>query len=144
MRVLLIGFGNPLRRDDGVGYRAALELENQGYAALALTQPLPELALALAEAEEVIFLDADGSLPPGTIGLRKAQPIAANQSNHAFAPEELLALAMFLFEHQPNVRVLSLGVEDLGFGEGFSPKVQVAFPEYVRQARSMVEELCTN
>lgn len=141
MTILLIGLGNPLRRDDGVGYKAALELQDQGYKALALTQPLPELVLQLAKAREVIFLDADLSSPPGTICLREAKP-TLSQANHTFTPEGLLALAQYFGPRQAKVKVLSLGVEDLGLGEGFSPKVQAAFPEYLYRARTLLEATC--
>lgn len=144
MDTLLIGFGNPLRRDDGVGFVAAQELQDQGYRAVALTQPLPELALELTEAKEVIFLDADASIPPGVIRLCEVKPASTTQSSHTLTPQGILALAAFIDAHQPKVRVLSLGVEDLNFGEGFSPRVQAAFLEYLHQARLLMEEACTS
>lgn len=142
--ILLVGLGNPLCRDDGVGYRAALELESQGFPAIALTQPLPELAHDLAQAERVIFLDADVSLPPGEISLRAACPTESETLSHNLAPEGLLALAGVVSGRIPASHVLSLGVADLSYGEGFSPQVAAAFAEYLRQAQALLEDLCTS
>lgn len=134
---LVIGLGNPLRRDDGVGYRAALELEQQGLPALAVCQLLPELADRLAQTSQVLFLDADLSLRPGTIYLRRLAQPEAGVLSHGLSPAGLLQLSLALYGHAPAAYLLSMGISDLGYGEGFSLVVEAAFPAFLQLAQSL-------
>ena len=154
---LIVGLGNPLRCDDGVGYQAALELQDRGFPAIAMIQPLPELALELASANPVLFLDADVSLQAGQIRLQKIEPrrvrlrtesppmamvSTPNQAEsftHTLGVEGLLALTNTLTGKSPKAFALSLGVADTGHGEGFSPQVLAAYNEYLKQAVAFLE-----
>ena len=56
---LVIGIGNPLRGDDGIGWRLAARLPAQpGLAVRCRQQLTPELAADLAAVQRVLFLDA--------------------------------------------------------------------------------------
>jgi Ni,Fe-hydrogenase maturation factor len=70
-RVLVIGYGNTLRRDDGVGVRVAEAVAADPRFAhvrvLAVHQLTPELALDIGSASLVIFVDADVRGLPGSI-----------------------------------------------------------------------------
>src|SRR3954471_3504710 len=60
-KVLVIGYGNTLRSDDGVGPHIAIEAAAWGLPRLetiAVPQLTPELAELLASAELLIFVDA--------------------------------------------------------------------------------------
>ena len=61
-RVLIIAYGNPLRCDDGVAWRAAEALEgkfpSEQVEILRLHQLAPELADAVRQRELVLFVDA--------------------------------------------------------------------------------------
>jgi len=77
---LVIGIGNPLRGDDGIGWRlAALMPARAGLAVRCRQQLTPELAEELASVERVLFLDAwlgpDG---PGVEGWQEG--VGWNQS----------------------------------------------------------------
>lgn len=79
MRALLIGYGNPLRSDDGLGWRVAEALRTQveqqaATEATAQAQSLdivtcqqlnPELAEAISRADLAIFVDA--AVPTGVV-----------------------------------------------------------------------------
>ncbi len=71
--VLVIGYGNALRSDDGVGWHAAALLADDprlaGAEVLALHQLSPELALDMSRASLVILVDAGVDDPPGTIAV---------------------------------------------------------------------------
>ncbi len=57
----MIGYGNTLRSDDGVGPRVAMAVASWGWPglkAIAVHQLTPELAEPLAAAELAIFVDA--------------------------------------------------------------------------------------
>ena len=58
---LVIGYGNELRRDDGLGPQAARAVAGwgmPGVLALSCHQLTPELAEIVADAEEALFIDA--------------------------------------------------------------------------------------
>ncbi|MFI5043071.1 MAG: hydrogenase maturation protease, partial [Acidimicrobiales bacterium] len=72
--VLVIGYGNTLRSDDGVGWHAAALLAEDprlaGVEVLAVHQLTPELALDMSRATLVILIDAGADDPPGAIAVR--------------------------------------------------------------------------
>jgi len=100
---LLIGIGNRLRSDDGIGYRIAetLRAEDSPMQVLAVQQLTPELAEPIAAAAAVLFVDAS-VLDPGADQLR-LEPLlphggitdaAAMRAplSHQFSPIGLLQL----------------------------------------------------
>ena len=152
---LIVGLGKPLRRDDGVGYLTALELQERGFPAIAVLQPLPELALELAKARIVLFLDGDVSLQPGQIHLQHLEPCrvrlrtdlppsamlyTSHQSaSHSLGVEGLLELSKTLTGQSPAAYGLSMGIADTGYGEGFSPQILAAYNDYLKQALHFLE-----
>lgn len=76
---LIIGYGNPLRGDDGFGWHVAdrlTELLNDESAKiLAVHQLTPELAESIGEAKLVIFVDAAYGGEPGSW---KCEPVASD------------------------------------------------------------------
>jgi len=128
--LLVIGYGNTLRRDDGVGPRVAAAvgaMNLPGVQALAQHQLVPELAEPVANAAAVIFVDADVNAQ-GEIALREVMARGEGEVfAHAADPSSLLALAGQLFGRQPPAWTLSIPVADLGFGEGVSPRAEAGF-----------------
>jgi hypothetical protein len=70
-RVLVLGYGNPLRSDDGLGWRVAVELFRANASPDVLVLPCHQLTPDLAETaslvETVIFLDCSHKGEPGKI-----------------------------------------------------------------------------
>ena len=140
--VLVIGYGNALRSDDGVGPRAAASLAADprfaGVEVLALHQLTPELALDMSRASLVILVDASTDDPPGAIAVRRlaadegagrAGPGATSgATSHHVGPVELLAVARELYGAAPEAFVVSVGVVDMETGEALSPAVAAALP----------------
>ena len=59
-KILIIGYGNTLRGDDGVGYKIAEIIEQwniNNITSLAVHQLTPDLAENIAQADTVIFVD---------------------------------------------------------------------------------------
>lgn len=137
MTTLWVGFGNPLRRDDGVGPRAAEMLAAEGLAARAVFQPVPELALELVAVRRVVFLDADLSSAPGALTQRRLAPARRPQAGHRLDPRGLLSLAARLGPECPEAWLLSIGILDVGVGEGFSIPVAASFGEFLERARAL-------
>ena len=140
--VLVIGYGNTLRRDDGVGARAAELLAADprlsGVDVQARYQLLPEMALDIGASSLVVFVDADMRGLPGSIEIRpleadgphsdadaRAEPGA---SSHHVSGGELVALAAELTGHRPAVVEVGIGIADTEMGEGLSPAVEASLP----------------
>ena len=103
---LVIGYGNPMRGDDGAGYVAAEllreRLQNPEVRIVSEQQLLPEMMQEIAAAKMVIFIDASVSGRAGKyhrIPLRPA-PVCGRFTHHA-TPESLLAGAQALYGHTP-------------------------------------------
>jgi hydrogenase maturation protease len=138
-RPLVIGYGNTLRRDDGVGVRAADLLQQDprlgGVDVLAVHQLTPELALDIGVASLVVFIDADAAAEPGAVDVQPVTPSStqattgSGASSHHVGAAELLALAAALGGGSPSAWSVAIGVDDLGVGEGLSPAVEAALPE---------------
>jgi hydrogenase maturation protease len=120
---LVIGYGNTLRRDDGVGPRVAESIAALGLPevqALACALLTPELAETVARARGVVFVDAAVD-SPRRVQLRRLEPAdSARILAHAADPRALLALARDVFGHAPPAWWLTIPIEDLGIGEELS------------------------
>ena len=145
--LLVIGYGNTLRRDDGVGPRVAdavAALALPGVRALACPLLTPELADPVSRARVAIFVDAAVDAPR-EVQLRKLAPAGSSQvMAHAASPATLLALARDVFGHAPQAWWLTIPVEDLGMGEELSPLAQRGFEIAVQEVRNCTEGLCKN
>lgn len=142
-KTLVIGFGNPLREDDGAGHAVANRL---GPPAVAVVQLTPELADRIARAMRVVFVDADRSGPAGWVTRRRLDPgkaEAAAFSHHA-TPEGLLAAAKVLHGRLPEAWLVTIGGERFGWGERLSPAVEAAVSAVAEELRGWSgEEPCT-
>jgi len=156
-RVLVIGFGNTLRRDDGVGAVVAERLRGEprlaggGVEVRAAYQLLPEMALDLAEVSLAVFVDADAAGLPGAVEVREIDPERAARedadargepgaSSHHVGGGELVALAATLVGRAPRAIAVGIGVVDLELGEGLSPAVEAAVPRVVEVVVRLVEQ----
>ena len=120
---LVIGYGNTLRRDDGVGPRVAESIARlglPGVQALACALLTPELAEPVARAGAVVFVDASVEAPR-RVQLRRLEPADSSRIlAHAADPRTLLALARDVFGRVPQAWWLTIPIEDLGIGEELS------------------------
>jgi len=137
---LVIGYGNTLRSDDGVGAKVAAavaELALPGVVALVLHQLAPELAEPISGARTVIFVDAavDAS---SEVQMRQLAPAEGAQlMAHAADPRSLLAFAQQLFGRCPPAWWLTIPVENLGFGEELSPLAQRGYETALEKIRAL-------
>jgi len=121
--LLVIGYGNTLRRDDAVGPKVAeavAALALPGVRTLACALLTPELAEAASQASAVVFVDAavDASRE---VQLRKLEPAGSSQiMAHAASPGTLLALARDVFGQAPEAWLLTIPAENIGIGEELS------------------------
>jgi hydrogenase maturation protease len=126
--VLLIGYGNPGRLDDGLGpalAEAATRLAAGRLTVESCYQLAVEHAAQMANFDVVIFADAD-LRGPEPYRFERLQPSTeAPFTTHHVEPATLLGLARDLFGATPDAYVLGIrGYEFNDFGEHLSPKAQ--------------------
>ena len=133
-RVVVAGFGHPLRRDDAAGWRVAEALAGrESVTVLTAHQPLPEWSLALAEADVAYFVDA--SVRPGDmLRLRSLRPSSEQlgMDGHQLGVQHLLNLCQALYGSAPLSYLLELPLHDVDFGESVSTRTQLAVDQAVR------------
>lgn len=138
---LVIGYGNTLRSDDGIGPRvveAVEEFELPGVRTLVRVLLTPELAEPISQARRVIFVDAAVG-PSSEIQLRSLSPAASSQvMAHAAAPSTLLALARDVFGSAPEAWLLTIPAENLEIGEELSAKARRGFARAVQTITELV------
>jgi hydrogenase maturation protease len=135
-RLLIIGYGNPLRGDDGVGWQIADrlgQLAGESTKILTLQQLTPELAEPISLADLVIFIDARYGGPAGswTCETIRPDPNLSDAFTHYFTPMKLLSYAGALFGTYPEVLLISVAGCSFDCGEELSPSAAAIVPEIV-------------
>lgn len=124
-RILVFGYGNPGRLDDGLGPAFAEGIEKLGLKGVTVDsnyQLSVEDSAQIAAHEAVVFADADLScLEP--FSFRRVVPKAhMSFSSHSISAEALMALAGELMSSRAEAFMLGIrGYEFNRFGEGLSP-----------------------
>lgn len=125
---LVIGYGNTLRGDDGVGPRVAGLIEAkrlEGVQTITCHQLTPELAEPVSRARLVIFVDAALDLPVDQVRATRAQPGGDPQVMiHITNPGGLLQLAEAVFNGHPEAWSVAVPVSEMGIGEELSAVAQ--------------------
>jgi hydrogenase maturation protease len=157
--VLIAGFGNAFRRDDGVArgvvnaLRTRLDRPPMGplddgfddlghrVDTVLLHQLVPELAETLAEYDLVIFVDAHvGTNIPEPI---HEEPIASTFTkpfvSHQMHPSTVLSLTQQMYDRAPQAMLLSLLGHDFDFGEGLSEETAALVPQAVARLAEIIE-----
>jgi len=124
----VIGFGNPGRRDDGLGPAAAERLSARSIPGVVCDSDYQlgiEDALACARHDVVVFIDAarGGLRKPFTftkVGAAGAMP----PMSHALRPEAVLAIAAELYGRRPDARLLAIRGYVWAIGEGLTEKAE--------------------
>jgi hydrogenase maturation protease len=143
-KTLIIGYGNPLRGDDGFGWHAARTLSRtlagRGMEVVACHQLTPELAEPLSQSDLAVFIDADARGTPGRIHRRVVHPEAPSGCgfSHSSTPSGLLADAQNLYGARPRGVAITVSAETFAFGETLSPVVAAALARVVEQVRRLV------
>ena len=149
---LIIGYGNPLRGDDGVGPRAAELLADgggvtppllpDGVQVLVCHQLTIELAPQIAEADRLILIDARATGEPGSIEQCILTPAIPHRSSltHHIDAQGLLAAAEMLYGHAPETLLFTVSGGSFDCGETLTPAVAAALPELLAQIRQVIAD----
>ena len=143
-KVLVIGYGNPGRLDDGLGPALADALSRRDLPGLTIEadyQLTVEDASAVAAHDVVVFADADVAGPEPFEFRPLAAADAMSFSTHSVSPGAVLALAQDLFGATTRGYVLAIrGYEFDEFGERLSPKARANLDAAVRFLEGRLRE----
>lgn len=144
-RILVLGYGNPLRSDDGLGWHAAEclaeTLSDSNAEIRTLSQLTPELALPISEASLVIFIDASRDGEPGELSCAQVVPqLVPVRFSHDLSPEAVLALSKYMYGVSPPAFQVSLCGQCFDLGEELSPLIAAQLPRLV----SLVSQLAAS
>ncbi|MFS4092987.1 hydrogenase maturation protease [Streptomyces sp. AF1A] len=146
---MVIGVGNPLRGDDGVGPAAVEALRGRVPEGTVLTVSDGEPARMLdlwRGADTVVVVEALRARParPGELhtltATEAANRTAATASTHALGLAECLALAEALGQLPQRLVVHAMEVADVGLGAPLSAAVRSALPELIDRVAACIRQ----
>lgn len=142
--VLIVGYGNPLRGDDGLGWHAAERLRgivrDPNVEILAVHQLTPELMEPISRAGRAIFIDAGEGAVPGEIRESTVEPEPSRAAfTHRATPPALLAGAKALYGHTPPATLITVAGADFSVSEKLSPAVEAAVDAIVEMVLRLIQ-----
>jgi hydrogenase maturation protease len=148
LQILILAYGNPLRGDDGVAWRAAEELSGRFAASevevVCTHQLTPEMAEKVSWADAVIFLDAAEDGQTGEVSCnRLVEPFGEVRFSHQLSPVAILALAKQLYGASPRAYSVTLTGQCFDHGDTLSSVVETALPCFVAKVDALVHQLLT-
>lgn len=141
--ILIVGYGNVLRGDDGVGIHVARELERQFHddpevEIIACQQLTHEMAEDISASELVIFLDAAVDDEPGSVRCRQLHADTPVGYSHDVTAEALVSAAEQLYGELPKAFSITFSGYSFEMGSRLSRAAQLRLPELLRQAREVI------
>jgi hydrogenase maturation protease len=148
--VLIIGVGNPLARDEGVGIRAVERLRERtlppGVQVLDAGTDLLSALPAMGEADRVVLLDAvrAGGRPGAIYRLTRDDLLARStnepewRSAHDLSVVSALRLAESTGQAMPPMVVFGVEPAEVALGEGLTPPVEAALDTLVEKVLAEV------
>ncbi|MDQ2078659.1 hydrogenase maturation protease [Xanthobacteraceae bacterium Astr-EGSB] len=130
-RILIIGYGNTLRGDDGFGPLAAEHVAARappGVEVMSVHQLGPELALDIRAADLVVFLDAAHGPDPGRLAAAPVvvHDLSPSSVTHRLDPGGLLALTRAVYGRVPAAALVTAIAADFAHGDTISAEVRNA------------------
>lgn len=142
-RIVVLGLGNLIRSDDGLGVHAVQLLAGDPRVpdgveiVLGETQGLNLLPL-IEDATHVLALDAvNTGAVPGTVmrfDLSELEPLPGNPSVHQLGFADLLEALRWLDKAKKRMVLLGMQPEQTGWGDKLSPPIRGALPQMVDTA----------
>jgi hydrogenase maturation protease len=144
-RILVLGYGNPLRSDDGLGWQVAVQLFRANQSAdvevLPCHQLTPELAETISRATVVLFIDCTKKGVPGEFRCQEIHwQTGSMPFTHDLSPTTLLDLASQLFGACPRAFLLTICGECFANGDVLSPAVNRQIPTLKECVRELITE----
>ena len=148
-RITVLGIGNPLCRDDGIGIRVIVEMQKSGkYSEINIIDggAAPDLFSLLDEnAGRLIIVDAlrGGGRPGDIYRLKLGEENIADEtpaSLHGMGILDSLKLMKQLGRYPPQVIIIGIEPSDVSHGLRLSPAIEALVPDLIK---AVEEELCS-
>jgi hydrogenase maturation protease len=143
-RILVIGYGNPHRGDDGFGFHAAEQVQamihEQAVTVMTAQELKPEMAETVARADLVVFLEASAEGAPGAMHACDLAPKESPEGllSGYMTPGKLLAAAQIVYGRCPEAIMITVTGENFGFCAHLSPVVEAALPRVFDRLKEIV------
>ena len=135
---IVIGIGNEMRGDDGIGPRVVDAIRPRSdLETLTVHQLVPELAERIQCAQRVLFVDA--SLEE-QLCLKQLEPSDHRGLGHACSPAGLLGWTRLAYEQAPESWLLSIPGFLFEFGETLSPRAAAYLPKALERIESWLSD----
>ncbi len=141
--LLVVGYGNDLRSDDGAGRVVAETIDEMGLEGVEVrsqSQLTPELALLVAGRERVVFVDANVDATELTRSVVAPGPPGGGPMTHHGDPASLLSLVGNVGDPPGEAIVFSIPASNLEMGfelsEATAAAVERAIAEIVELSRA--------
>ena len=122
--ILIVGVGNTLMGDDGIGAYVAARLEEmqlQGVHAITVQQMTSDLLDEMLQAGKTIIVDAAMEADPVQFyKVEETAPAGASYSHYTSAIQ-LLKMAQLVYERKLSVYICAVGARDLTLNGTLSP-----------------------
>lgn len=137
-QILVLGYGNPGRQDDGLGPAAAAQISGLGWPNLTAFdnyQLSIEDAMDVAAHDVVWFVDAARTGPP--FAVHDLEPTSGiDFTSHIVRPETILTIARQYFGQSPRAFLLAIRGYEFAFAEALTETAR----DNLRQALAMLTE----
>jgi hydrogenase maturation protease len=148
-KTVIIGIGNPLLKDEGVGIHAVRELREKALPAGVEVLDGGTAGIGLLDffpgARKVIFVDAaEMNLSPGTVvrftaGEIRSQPGKAKFSAHEVGLLEVLEIAGALGQSPSEVVIIGVQPKEISWGTDLTPEVHGSLPRVIEMVLKEVK-----
>ena len=151
MKTLILGLGNPILSDDGVGNRIAQELGNRISSQDITVEETSMSGLSLLDLlvgyDRAIIVDAIQTTNGKAGQIYRLTPEAFNDTRHASSPHDVNFATALELGHRigmpmpGQITIYAVEVADTSnFSEEFTPKVKKAIPRCVNMILSELNE----
>jgi len=141
---IVIGYGNDLRSDDGIGPRVAEEVEawaGSNVKSLTFHQLTPEIAEIIKDAYGVIFVDACKLPEVKEVQVLTIEPEEMGKTmTHNVDPRSLLALAQNLYDCHPLAWWIAVPGDNFEMGENLSFRAEQGVTEALKEIEFILRQ----
>lgn len=143
-KIILIGIGNTLRSDDGVGAYVVEQISSNGnmfFSTLIVPQLTLDLIPSLLSYDQILIIDAE--LGINTVRWQTAQDEydGTASSVHHLDIRQFLSLARTLYNASLVITVCTIPVFDLRLGEGLSAETRSLADLAVKQIKDWLKTI---
>ena len=147
-KILILGVGNLLMNDEGIGIQVVQKLEKEGVSGADIMDGGTggfHLLGFIQSYQTIVFVDASlDDFPTGTVRVlhpKFAKDFPKQLSAHEIGLKDLID-ATFLLGQKPEFCLVAISVKDFqDMGMDLSPDVEAAIPEAMLKIRELINEL---